>query len=149
MKDLKKKLDKVVVAESSVWMEDAVQFEKNKDWLDYSAEIALCVLDALHEKRMTQKALAASMGVSPQQVSKILKGTENLTLETISKLERALKIKIVSLHSYGKTFDAAVAGSSVAMGYDRTPHKISSAPTVYSLESYSFYCSGSKYNEAS
>nr|WP_083188164.1 helix-turn-helix transcriptional regulator [Prosthecochloris sp. CIB 2401] len=63
------------------------------------------MLDALHEKSMTQKELAVSMGVSPQQVSKILKGTENLTLETISKLERALGVIILTVESHSKTFE--------------------------------------------
>ncbi len=35
------------------------------------------------------------MNVSPQQISKIVKGQENLTLETISNLEIALGIQII------------------------------------------------------
>jgi transcriptional regulator with XRE-family HTH domain len=45
---------------------------------------------------MTQKQLAELIGVSPQFISKILKGQENLTLETISKIETALGIAILS-----------------------------------------------------
>ncbi|RYY54454.1 MAG: helix-turn-helix domain-containing protein [Chitinophagaceae bacterium] len=37
------------------------------------------------------------MGVSRQQVSKILRGNENLTFETVSKLENALNIRILSI----------------------------------------------------
>ena len=36
------------------------------------------------------------MNVSPQQISKIVKGQENLTLETISNLEIALGIQIMA-----------------------------------------------------
>jgi len=35
------------------------------------------------------------MNISPQQISKIVKGQENLTLETISNLEIALGIQII------------------------------------------------------
>jgi len=37
------------------------------------------------------------MGVSRQQVSKIVKGQENLTFETVSKLENALGITIIEI----------------------------------------------------
>jgi len=35
------------------------------------------------------------MNVSPQQINKIVKGQENLTLETITNLEIALGIQII------------------------------------------------------
>jgi transcriptional regulator with XRE-family HTH domain len=35
------------------------------------------------------------LGVSPQYVSKILKGSENMTLETIAKLEDALGVNLI------------------------------------------------------
>jgi transcriptional regulator with XRE-family HTH domain len=50
---------------------------------------------ALREKGMTQKDLAEKLNVSPQQVSKIVKGKENLTLETISKLEYVLGVELI------------------------------------------------------
>ncbi len=59
-----------------------------------SVNVALEVLDVLEEKDMTQMELAKKLNVSRQQVNKILKGHENLTLETISKLETALNIKL-------------------------------------------------------
>ena len=46
---------------------------------------------------MKQKTLAELLGVSAQQVSKILKGKENLTLDTISKLEKVLGISIIEV----------------------------------------------------
>jgi hypothetical protein len=35
------------------------------------------------------------MGCSPQYVNKLLKGSENLTLETICKMEKVLQIKLI------------------------------------------------------
>lgn len=62
-----------------------------------SAKIAVVVLRAIKNSSMTQKELAERMGVKPQQISKIVKGKENLTLETIGKLEKALNLKIVDI----------------------------------------------------
>ncbi len=50
----------------------------------------------LEEMKMSQKELAAKMNCSPQYISKLLKGSENLTLETISKLEEVLSLDLVN-----------------------------------------------------
>ena len=44
---------------------------------------------------MTQASLAQKMECSQQYVSKVLKGKENLSLETISKIESALDIDLI------------------------------------------------------
>jgi len=46
---------------------------------------------------MQQKELAEAMDVSPQQVSKIVKGKQNLTLQTVSKLEQVLGISLFEI----------------------------------------------------
>ena len=69
----------------------------NKEWLRKSAKIALAIRRELRLKGMTQQDLAVKMELSPQYVGRILKGQENLTLETISKLEAAIGISLVSL----------------------------------------------------
>ena len=60
-----------------------------------SFRIALRILRVLREKQMTQKDLAERMGVSPQYINKIVKGTENLSLETIASLNDALSINLI------------------------------------------------------
>ena len=77
------------------WREKAMWRKENRHWLRYSGRIAMKVLNRLDELGMTQKELSDRMGCSSQYVSKILKGYENLTLETISKLENALELDIV------------------------------------------------------
>ena len=62
-----------------------------------SHAIAFEVLEALDEKKLTQKKLAAIMNVTPQYVNNIVKGRENLTLETIAKLEKALGIELMTI----------------------------------------------------
>ena len=61
----------------------------NKSWLRYSQLIALMMLYKMEDLGLTQKSLAELMGCSQQYVSRVLKGTENLSIETISKIESA------------------------------------------------------------
>lgn len=49
----------------------------------------------MKELHLTQKALAERMNCTQQYVSKILKGKENLSLDTMTKLENALEINLV------------------------------------------------------
>lgn len=81
----------------SRWREKAEFRKANKDWLKKSARIAIKLSRVLRELEMSQKELAIKMGVSPQQISKIMKGGENLTLETITKLEKVLKVELISI----------------------------------------------------
>lgn len=67
----------------------------NKSWLRYSQRIAMMMLDRMDEFGLTQKAVAERMGCSQQYVSRVLKGTENLSIETISKIESALDLQIL------------------------------------------------------
>ena len=53
------------------------------------------MLDKMEAVGMTQKILAERMGCSQQYVSKILKGRENLSLETLAKIEDALNLRLV------------------------------------------------------
>ncbi len=82
--------------ERTAWREKAQWRRDNRRWLRYSGFIALKVLNRLEELGMSQKELAAKMNCSPQYISRLLKGSENLTLETISKLETNLDIDLVA-----------------------------------------------------
>ena len=76
------------------WKEREDYKKENRGWLRKSMNVALMVLDILDERGMSQQDLADKLVVSRQQVSKILKGQENLTMETIFRLESALGIKL-------------------------------------------------------
>ena len=80
----------------SRWREKAEWRKANKSWLRYSQRIAI-TLDKMEELGLTQKSLAERMGCSQQYVSRVLKGTENLSIETISKIESALELEILEL----------------------------------------------------
>ena len=70
-------------------------FRSNETWLRYSQHIAMLMLDRMEELEMNQKQLAEKMNCSRQYISKVLKGRENLSLETLAKIENALGISII------------------------------------------------------
>lgn len=77
------------------WREKAVWRKENKSWLRYSQLVAMRMLDQMANEGLTQKALAERLGCSQQYVSKILKGQENLSIETICKIEEALALELL------------------------------------------------------
>lgn len=82
-------------ATPSKWRENAQWRMQNKFWLRYSQRIAIMMLSKMDELGLSQKQLSELMGCSQQYVSKVLKGQENLSIETISKIERCLGIQIL------------------------------------------------------
>jgi DNA-binding helix-turn-helix protein len=54
----------------------------------------MLMLEKMDELSLTQKALAERMGCTQQYVSKILRGKENLSIETLSKIESALSLRL-------------------------------------------------------
>lgn len=101
--EIKDKISKLIVNEPSDWMDQVEYYEKNKAWLDKSAEIAVRILSTLRKLSLSQKDLAEMTGVSPQYVNKVVKGQENLSLETICKIERALGINLVEVPVFEDT----------------------------------------------
>lgn len=87
------------------WREVSAYRETNKVWLKKSTQIAIRINRILRESKLSQKGLASKMSVTPQQINKILKGKENLTLETISKLEIALGTDLISVLNKDTTDD--------------------------------------------
>lgn len=83
----------------SEWREIIKDRRDNKEWLKRSSQIAFAILRKLKESGMTQKKLAEEMGLSSQYVSRIVKGHENLTLDTISKIESILKCELIEVIS--------------------------------------------------
>ncbi len=79
----------------SHWREEAEWRRANKNWLRYSQFIAIRMLSRMDELHLTQAVLAEKMQCSQQYVSKVLKGKENLSLETISKIESALDMDLI------------------------------------------------------
>ena len=79
----------------SRWREDAQWRRDNEYWLKYARYITLQVLRVMDDQSITQVELAKRMGCTQQYVSNLLKGSSNMTLETIARLENALGIDLV------------------------------------------------------
>ncbi|MEX0778775.1 MAG: helix-turn-helix transcriptional regulator [Balneolales bacterium] len=92
-----KKLREIASDEISPWVNNAKKRQGDRMWLKKSQRIALKVLMTLRERGLQQKELARQLGVSAQQVNKIVKGKENMTLETIDKLEQVLGVTLVEI----------------------------------------------------
>ena len=80
---------------ASKWREEAEYRRRNARWLRYSAMIALQVRDRMSQIGMTQVVLAEKLGCTQQHISMLLKGKNNMTLETIAKFEEALGFDII------------------------------------------------------
>lgn len=80
----------------SKWREEAQWRRENRDWLRYSQRIAILLLFFMKREGLTQEAMAERIGCTQQYVSKLLKGTENLTIETIAKIERTTNQKLMA-----------------------------------------------------
>ena len=88
------KLNKLA-SNNSQWIIEAKKRKTNRFWQKHSQKIAIEVLRTIRKKGIKQKQLAEMIGVSAQQINKIVKGNENLTLMTIAKLENALNIELI------------------------------------------------------
>lgn len=92
------KLDALVSKNPSKWVEESSFRLENKERIRYSQQVAVRILRTLRERDLKQKDLADMLGVTPQTVNKWVKGSENFTFETIDKIEKALKIKLMYIY---------------------------------------------------
>ncbi|QZE15010.1 helix-turn-helix domain-containing protein [Halosquirtibacter laminarini] len=103
MADTLTKIKHVAESTPSKWIDNATERQQNRAWKRRSFKIAVRVLQEIRAQKqsngMSQKMLAQHMGVSPQYINKLLKGNENLTLETISKIEEVLQISLIEVLS--------------------------------------------------
>ena len=98
----KEKFLALVSKEKTGTLESNKERIKNRAMLRESQQIAIKVLKKLDELGWSQKDLAKSMEVSPQQISKIVSGKENLTIETQIKLQSILNIPVLASYYENK-----------------------------------------------
>lgn len=75
---------------------------RNRSRLRESQQIALKVLEKLDEPGWSQRRLADEMEMFPQQITKIVSGKENLTLDTQIRLQEILDIPILATYYENK-----------------------------------------------
>ena len=96
---LREKLNKIAEEGPSNWLEETGKELAEQGSRKKSRQLALRVLQLLHQQGMTQTQLAERMRVSRQRVTKIVKGQENFTFETIDKLEKAFGVTLMTIES--------------------------------------------------
>jgi transcriptional regulator with XRE-family HTH domain len=99
----KEKFLALVSKEKNNTLEKNSERIRNRAMLRESQKIAIKVLKKLDEMGWSQKDLARELNVSPQHINKIVKGQENLTLETQIKLQSVLDIPILASYYDSKT----------------------------------------------
>lgn len=107
-KEIQDKLNQIIADEPNKWLEEANYRFENKAWLRKSQAIALKILRHIRANGISQKELAERLNVAPQQVNRWVKGGENFTLETISKIEMALDIELVDVYGDLKNSENAI-----------------------------------------
>ena len=75
---------------------DMIHDKPKERWKNNSLAIATVMSSRMAELGLTQRTLAKKMNCTQQYVSKVLKGRENLSLETMCKIEDALDIKVLN-----------------------------------------------------
>ncbi len=107
-------LEKHSTGKTSDFVARAREQQKNKSWIRLSKYIAVITLSKMEELGLNQTQFAKLMGCSQQYISKILKGNENLSLETISKIEECLNI------SFFEPKTSVAAEPSIPFGIKKT-----------------------------
>lgn len=97
----------------SKWRNAAEWRRKNEKWLKYARVITMKTMQAMDKQSVTQSLLAERMGCSQQYVSNLLKGSSNMTLETIARIETALNIDLIgsALGSLADGYNSAESSS--------------------------------------
>lgn len=98
----KEKFLRLVSKEDTGTLERNQQRIRNRAMLRESQQIALKVLMKLDDLGWSQKDLAKVMDVTPQQITKIVSGKENLTIETQIKLQNILDIPVLASYYENK-----------------------------------------------
>src|SRR5690606_21372550 len=93
---MEKNLNKVITKTATQWKERAKKDRSNRRNITRAQAFALELMDYMDVHNIKQVDLANEMGVTAQQVNKILRAKANLTFETLDKIADALDVKISS-----------------------------------------------------
>lgn len=74
----------------SKFEEEARWRQENEIWLKMSRSVALSIIDYMQDNHLSRTEMAKTLGVSPQYLSRILSGTENLSIKSVAKIEATL-----------------------------------------------------------
>lgn len=81
----------------SRFTEEAAWRKENEGWLRWSRQLAVTLIGYMQDNGLKRADLAARLGVSPQYVSKLLSGTENLSFKSVANIEDKLGISCFAM----------------------------------------------------
>ena len=81
----------------SRFVEEANWRKENAGWLRWSRQLATTLIGYMQDNGLKRADLADRLGVSPQYVSRLLSGTENLSFKSISNIEDKLGISCMEI----------------------------------------------------
>lgn len=76
----------------SRFVEEATWRNENASWLRWSRQLAVTLIGYMQDNGLKRSDLALRLNVSPQYVSKLLSGKENLSFKSIANIEDKLGI---------------------------------------------------------
>ncbi|TWF35866.1 hypothetical protein FHW36_108222 [Chitinophaga polysaccharea] len=101
MNELRKKLNELTAGDDG---KESVEFfarvafrEANKDWLVKSGDIIMTVIAVMSKLKLTPADMAKRMNISEEEMYKILRGDENMTLQTIVRMEKVFGIDLIKV----------------------------------------------------
>ena len=77
---------------TSQFVKDEQWRKENESWLKWSRQLAVSLVGYMQDHKMKRADLATALNVSPQYVSRLLSGTENLSFKSIANIEDKLGI---------------------------------------------------------
>lgn len=81
----------------SKFQEKAVWRRENREWLKWSRDVALSLVDYMETNGINRNGLAERLGVTPQYVSKMLSGKVNFSFKSIAEIESKLNIRLLNI----------------------------------------------------
>ena len=81
----------------SRFVEEANWRKENAGWLRWSRQLATTLIGYMQNNGLKRADLADRLGVSPQYVSRLLSGTENLSFKSIANIEEKLGISCMEI----------------------------------------------------
>ncbi|MEZ4722908.1 MAG: helix-turn-helix transcriptional regulator [Flavobacteriales bacterium] len=94
--EFERKFKAKIKADTSAWKSKLAADRANRKEFRRSQRVADRILEFLEQnKDWSQKRLAEALDVTPQHISKILKGQANFTLNTIEAMEQVLGVNLL------------------------------------------------------
>lgn len=82
---------------TSRFQENAEWRRENREWLKWSRDVALSLVDYMEINGINRNGLAERLGITPQYVSKMLSGKVNFSFKSIAEIENKLSIKLLRI----------------------------------------------------